>query len=118
MDTDRSPSITRAPSSILLAAAATFGLSGMSVAQQPTPLEQNQTVYLLAAPPDTVPVKQPDWDYFAWNTFVALNWPALEVVPNRARGVPDLTKDFATASNSDLGVWETFKEKREIFNHP
>jgi hypothetical protein len=68
------------------------------------------------APPDTIPAAQPDWDVFAWNSFIALNWPALEVVPNRARGVPDTSKSFAMAANSDLGVWETFKEKREIFN--
>ena len=42
----------------------------------------------------------------------------MEVAPNRFRGVPDLSKKFASAANSDLAVWETFKEKREIFNHP
>jgi hypothetical protein len=116
MITYRSPSITRAPCFILGFAGAMLGLTGMASAQQPS-LQNNQTVYLQSpAPPDTIPQKQPDWDYFAWNTFIALNWPALEVVPNRARGVPDLSKDFATAANSDLGVWETFKEKREIFN--
>jgi hypothetical protein len=117
------PTIRAAAWFVLTAAGATLGLIGVSAAQQPatlpTPLQKNQTVYLQTpAPPDTIPVAQPDFDYFAWNTFVALNWPALEVVPNRARGVPDLKKEFATAANSDLGVWETFKEKREIFNHP
>jgi hypothetical protein len=101
----------------LAAAGATLGLTAMSAAQQLPPLQQKQTVYLQKqAAPDTIPVAQPDWDYFAWNSFVALNWPALEVVPNRARGIPDLSKEFATAANSDLVVWETFKEKREIFN--
>ena len=126
MNPDRfRPVIQAAAWFILAAAGATLGLTGMSAAQQqptatlPLPLQKNQTVYLdFPAPPDTIPVAQPDWDYFAWNSFIALNWPALEVVPNRARGVPDLSKTFATAANNDLGVWETFKEKREIFNHP
>ena len=113
---------------LLIASALTLALGAPTSAQPvqqpsqtlPLPLQKNQTVYLqmpeTPAPPDTIPVAQPDFDYFAWNSFIALNWPALEVVPNRARGVPDLKKEFATAANSDLVVWETFKEKREIFN--
>lgn len=127
---------------ILAAAGTTLGLSGMAAAQQPAaqqpaaqqqpgppqqppedlaplPLQKKQTVYLNSpAPPDTIPAAQPDWDYFAWNTFVALNWPALDVSASRARGVPNTAKSFVNAANSDLAVWETFKEKREIFNHP
>jgi hypothetical protein len=126
MNPYRSQPIVRAAAWFVLAAAgATLGLTGMSAAQQPVPcplqkaLEKNGVVYLdCPAPPDTIPVAQPDWDYFAWNSFIALNWPALEVVPNRARGVPDLKREFATAANSDLAVWETFKEKREVFNQP
>jgi hypothetical protein len=126
MKTFRSRSIIRASAwSALAAAGATFGLIGNAAAQQPpvcTPQQPLQVPGVLCldtpAPPDTVPVAQPDWDVFAWNSFIALNWPALEVVPNNYRGVPDLSKPFATAANSDLAVWETFKEKREIFNHP
>ena len=109
---------------VLAATGVTLGLMGMSVAEllppQPCPNpQQNQRVYLeCAAPPDTFPVMQPDWDYFAWNSFIALNWPALEVLPDKYRGVPDLSKQFVYAANSDLAVWETFKEKREVFNHP
>lgn len=58
-----------------------------------------------------------DYDLFAWNSFIALNWPA--VVPDTAngfqRGFPDTTKSFAAAGPDDLLVWETLKEKREIF---
>jgi hypothetical protein len=126
MNPYRSQPIIRAAAWFILAAAgATLGLVGMAAAQQPAPcpsqktLQKNGVVYLdCPAPPDTISGKQPGWDYFAWNSFIALNWPALEVVPNRARGVPDLKKEFATAANSDLAVWETFKEKREVFNHP
>ncbi|HVF59045.1 MAG TPA: hypothetical protein VNJ70_04445 [Thermoanaerobaculia bacterium] len=66
--------------------------------------------------PNTTPTAQPQWDYFAWNSFIAANWPA--VVPaqnNEQRGFPDLGKSFATAAGDSLLVWETFKEKREVF---
>jgi hypothetical protein len=66
--------------------------------------------------PNTSPKVQPEWDYFAWNSFVAANWPA--VVPqdnHEQRGFPDLEKNFATAGHDTLLVWETFKEKREVF---
>lgn len=126
MKTRQSPSNRHAAAALMLAAAgAALGLiAPASAQQQPCPtqpgqLQPNRTVCLdTAAPPDTVPLVQPDWDYFAWNSFVALNWPALETVPDQYRGVPDLGKKFATAANSDLAVWETFKEKREVFNHP
>jgi hypothetical protein len=66
--------------------------------------------------PNTTPTAEPQWDYFAWNSFIAANWPALDPGSNNnQRGFPDLTKSFATAQPSDLLVWETFKEKRELF---
>jgi hypothetical protein len=119
MNTQRS--IVHAPHIVLAAAGATLALVGAAAAQQQPPiallpLQQNKIYLDAAAPPDTVQLAQPDWDYFAWNSFMALNWPALETTPNRFRGVPDLSKSFAMASNSDLAVWETFQEKREIFN--
>jgi hypothetical protein len=129
MNPYRSQPIIRAAVSFILAAAgATLGLIGIAAAQLQLPCFAQQPLQVpgvlcldTPAPPDTVPVAQPDWDVFAWNTFIALNWPALEVVPNKYRGVPDLThpsKSFVMAANSDPAVWETFKEKREIFNHP
>ncbi len=66
--------------------------------------------------PNTTPSAQPQWDYFAWNSFIAANWPALDpATNNNQRGFPDLTKNFTTAGPGDLLVWETFKEKRELF---
>ena len=83
------------------------------------PLQQAGTLYLdTAALPDTVPSAQPDWSYFAWNTFIAMNWPALEATPDQYRGIPDTSKSFTGAANDDLTVWESLKEKREVFNHP
>ncbi len=62
------------------------------------------------------------WDYWAWNSFIAMNWPALEpMAPDYQRGIPNLTGDsntaFATADHDRLTVWETFMEKREVFFH-
>ena len=72
-----------------------------------------------AAFPITDAVKQPDWDYFAWNSFIAANWPAIDPASNNEqRGFPDLTKSFASATSTDLLAWETYKEKREVFFYP
>ncbi len=62
------------------------------------------------------------WDAWAWSSFAAMNWPALAAPGNIGfptgfvRGVPDLNKKFVTAQSRDVTVWETFKEKRELFN--
>ncbi|MEM8963930.1 MAG: hypothetical protein AAGD38_20770, partial [Acidobacteriota bacterium] len=57
-----------------------------------------------------------DYDLWAWNSFIALNWPALDPASNNnQRGFPDTDKSFATAKSTDLTVWETYKEKREVF---
>jgi hypothetical protein len=89
-----------------------------------------------AAPPDTFDVSAffssdsspdarglagPTFDSWAWAAFAALNWPAQEAADASAyptgyrRGVPDLARSFAGAANDDVLVWETFKEKRELF---
>lgn len=80
------------------------------------------------APPDTTglpqalpPANTPYvWDEFAWQSFIAMNWPA--IVPGEGngylRGFPDKAKDFVCAGDYDTPlVWETFKEKREVFNY-
>ncbi|MEM8963620.1 MAG: hypothetical protein AAGD38_19210, partial [Acidobacteriota bacterium] len=62
------------------------------------------------------------FDSWAWSTFAALNWPALESTDSTTyptgfvRGVPDTTQTFTGATSTDVAVWETFKEKRELFN--
>ncbi|HET9226137.1 MAG TPA: hypothetical protein VFR31_05690, partial [Thermoanaerobaculia bacterium] len=70
--------------------------------------------------PNTTPTAQPQWDHFAWNSFVAANWPALDpTANNNQRGFPDLrNQTFAGAAHNSLLVWETFKEKREVFFYP
>jgi len=69
-----------------------------------------------AAFPNTDVVQQPDWDHFAWNTFIAANWPAVDPAKNNnQRGIPDVNKSFAHAASNALLTWETYKEKREVF---
>jgi hypothetical protein len=65
----------------------------------------------------TTPNAYLDYDLWAWNSFVAMNWPAIvpSAANNYSRGMPDQTKSFAGASSTDLTVWETYKEKREVF---
>jgi hypothetical protein len=63
----------------------------------------------------------PTWDSWAWASFAAFNWPAARGTDRVAyptgyeRGVPDRRSSFAGAANDDVLVWETFKEKRELF---
>ena len=65
-----------------------------------------------AAPPynipdDNVPSAQRLFDIFAWQSFIALNWPAL---PD---GEPDRAKTPADATSPR--VWERFVEVSEVF---
>jgi hypothetical protein len=69
--------------------------------------------------PNTSPTAQPQWDVFAWNSFIAANWPALDpAANNEQRGFPNLNQSFVNAANTSLLTWETFKEKREVFLYP
>ncbi|HEX3067502.1 MAG TPA: hypothetical protein VHX14_02930 [Thermoanaerobaculia bacterium] len=69
--------------------------------------------------PNTTPTAQPQWDYFAWNSFIAANWPAIDPASNNEqRGFPDTSQFFTSAQSTSLLTWETFKEKRELFLYP
>lgn len=67
----------------------------------------------LLVPPTATDNLECQWDLFAWNSFAALNWPA---DPKR-RGFPDLAEGvtFLGAASGTETVWESFKEKREVF---
>ena len=57
-----------------------------------------------------------DYDLWAWNSFAAMNWPALDpAANNNMRGFPDPNQSFVAAKSTDTTVWETYKEKREVF---
>ena len=106
-------------------------VQGRSLAQPPGPCSPSSTragfgthpsiacPVLPDAPYIAVPVNAPlqatTYEDWAWKSFVAVNWPAITTPTPPPRGVPDLTKAFATAANDTPGVWETWKEKRELF---
>ncbi len=63
----------------------------------------------------------PTFDAWAWSAFAAFNWPVVEDSSQPTgylRGIPATgdSASFVTAQFDDVLVWETFKEKREIFN--
>jgi len=72
----------------------------------------------LAVPlPDNItsPVQiRPNFDYFSWQSFIALNWPAASGshgVPNQP-GTPDV---FLKAAPGTPVVWGTYKDSFELF---
>jgi hypothetical protein len=86
-----------------------------------------------AAPPNTFAFQPfvtssqaalgPTVDSWAWASFAAMNWPALTTTDTAdyptgyVRGIPDPNASFIDAQSTDVAVWETFKEKREVFNN-
>ncbi|HET9765855.1 MAG TPA: hypothetical protein VFS60_03350 [Thermoanaerobaculia bacterium] len=73
-----------------------------------------------SATPATKLQAGPTFDAWAWESFAAFNWPA-KADPSQptgfVRGVPDVTASFLNASGTQVLLWETFKEKREVFNN-
>jgi hypothetical protein len=70
----------------------------------PTPLEQVKTSE----------GARPFFDYFSWESFIALNWPA----QTGARGVPNQPNDpsiFYGAAPGTPVVWGTYKDSFELF---
>lgn len=57
---------------------------------------------------------RPNFDYFSWESFIALNWPAAQ----GQRGVPDQPGNpgvFLMASAGTPVVWGTYKDTFELF---
>lgn len=55
---------------------------------------------------------QNDWFNLAWQTFIAINWPAVAPTPSTNLGQPDTTKTIgAVASNGAMipTVWVTYR---------
>src|SRR6185436_17547894 len=98
------------------------------------PPDPNNPQLDCAAPPTTFDVSSffgtnptnttqagPTFDSWAWASFAAFNWPAkadANQPTGYLRGIPDTTAgvSFTGAAATDTLVWETFKEKREVFN--
>ena len=76
------------------------------------PFDVNQTTPP-PSPTPTPPPTQTDWLNFGWQTFVALNWPAVSQVPSPSQGQPDVSQSIgAVASNGALlpTVWLTYRD--------
>ncbi|GAA5496520.1 hypothetical protein Rhal01_02704 [Rubritalea halochordaticola] len=72
------------------------------------PCHAQQTQKPWQVPADFAAPDQKSVDMFAWQAFVALNWPAKEGV----RGEPDTDKKIGDSGST---VWETFKTTDQIF---
>lgn len=121
-----------APRPAAVAATTTYGLPCRPSTTLPNPGGPQITC---AAPPETFDVSSffynsptpammaqagPTFDAWAWSSFAAYNWPAQPATSQPTgflRGVPNLQASFSGAQPSDVLVWETFKEKREVFNN-
>lgn len=73
---------------------------------------------LFSVPPpanDATPLQaRPNFDYFSWESFIALNWPAAA----NARGVPDQPNNQSVFLNAAPGtpvVWGTYKDSFDLF---
>lgn len=79
--------------------------------------------FVAGAPLATTQQAGPTFDAWAWESFAAYNWPAKvdsSQPSGYVRGVPDVTTpgaSFLSATGGQVAVWETFKEKREVFNN-
>lgn len=65
-------------------------------------------------PADTFEVTQAAVNCFAWQSFIALNWPADPI----QRGMPDASKraqDFGAPTVQPVSVWQTYKLPEDVF---
>jgi len=84
--------------------------------QMPTPVISGNVPrqVVITGSPATPQDARPFFDNFSWESFVALNWPALST----ARGVPDQpnnTSIFFNAPNGTPVVWGTYKDSFDLF---
>ncbi len=78
--------------------------------------------YTKSTPPKDIPSRYEDADltalsHFAWQEFIALNWPA----KSESRGLPDTSQTNGFISASQVGadtytpVWQTYWHRNELF---
>ena len=62
-------------------------------------------------------LKQEDWWNFSWQTFIALNWPAVPPSAKQVPGIPDTTQKLgATAGTAFIPtVWLTYSASSTLF---
>ena len=84
--------------------------------QMPTPVISGNVPRQILVPGSTSsPLDaRPFFDYFSWESFIALNWPAL----SGSRGVPNEPLNasiFFNAPNGTPVVWGTYKDSFDLF---
>lgn len=104
-------------SAALLTMASALILPAEDVAESkpPDPVQSPALPYTVNPPADLSPAEQTPWfDHFAWQSFVALNWPVKRTSGGRMiRGVPD-----KKATVGELGrprVWESWRTVFDLF---
>lgn len=68
----------------------------------------------LPASADSALQVRPNFDYFSWESFIALNWPAA----SGSRGVPNQPNNQSVFLNAPAGtpvVWGTYKDTFDLF---
>lgn len=84
--------------------------------QMPTPVVSGNIPFAVVLPQNfSTPLEiRPYFDYFSWESFIALNWPA----KTGSRGVPDQPNNpnaFLNAPSGTPVVWGTYKDSFELF---
>ncbi|HEY2960864.1 MAG TPA: hypothetical protein VGJ37_00485 [Pyrinomonadaceae bacterium] len=84
--------------------------------QMPTPVVSGNIPRQVFVPgnPATPQDARPFFDYFSWESFIAVNWPAA----SGSRGVPDQPLNpsvFFNAPNGTPVVWGTYKDSFDLF---
>ena len=83
----------------------------------PTPVISGHIPTFVNSLPDSVntpEMARPWFDYFSWESFIALNWPA-DTVGRGNPYLPDSQSVFLNASNGGTVTWGTYKESYELF---
>ncbi|HVQ38386.1 MAG TPA: hypothetical protein VMS31_12680 [Pyrinomonadaceae bacterium] len=83
--------------------------------EMPSPVVSGNVPLGITVPADVQTSEQarPFFDYFSWESFIALNWPA-----TGARGVPTNPTDpnaFIKAPNGTQVVWGSYKDSFDLF---
>ena len=95
------------PSCVVAALVALLAVSGVAAADDLAPMISPDRI---EDAPSTRADPYPTFDAFAWRAFIALNWPA--AAEGGRRGEPDRAR---TLGDPGPRVWETFKERHELF---
>jgi hypothetical protein len=115
------------PEAPLSTSAPATGTTTAATSTQPPPFPSIPPVALSGTIPTVVPIPtdapsdatpeqlRPYFDWFSWESFIALNWPASTV----GRGNPDQPANpsvFTSMSNTTPVTWGTYKANWELFD--